>query len=118
MTLRIYAQPEPETGAGRSEQIDNQPTWFDIAVDSQDGQQDIFLPAPAPNVDAIRYRAVLADVIGDQVFSPLAYSNIAVAPGLKPPVMDHELPKAIAQSIMTASSPASSAGKTASAQGK
>jgi hypothetical protein len=116
MTLRIYAQLEPQ--AKTSEQPNAEQAWLDVAIENKEGHRDIWLPEPVAGSESVHYRAVLGDRRGDQLFTPLVYSNITVAPGTKQALAWGELPNAIAQSIMAAGNPASSSGKSVSGQGK
>lgn len=119
--LRIYTQSEPpviETRKNESSRSEAKPDWFDIAVTQADGQQDILLPEWVSANSLMHYRAVLGQIDGDHNFTPLLYSNPADAPHSKPMQASIELPNAIARFIMPANNPVSSAGKTASGQGK
>lgn len=116
MTLRIYAQVEPDTTETPSIEI---PThWFDVPIVCANGQQDIYLPESSETSAPIHYHAAVGETIGDRVFVPLTYSNTTIAPRSVPIPERNELPNAITQFIMTSLTPSSSAGKTASGQGK
>lgn len=116
MTLRVY---NDAAVIDKNGQAGTQPAWFDVEVNKADGQQDIWLPESlAVDKTAHHYRAVLGEVQTDQVFTPLVYSHATTKPYLDRPLMRNDLPEAMAQFIMTAEHPASSAGKTASGQGK
>ena len=118
MTLRIYSEVDSITDA--AEQTGSEPAWFDVVVNKADGQQDIWLPEPvAVDKTAHQYRAVLGELRPDQVFTPLVYSHVAAKPYIDRPWSRNDLPEAMAEFIMIApNNPASSAGKTASGQGK
>ena len=117
MTLRIYSDDVPASEV--NEQADNQPAWFDVAVNKADGQQDIWLPESfAVDKVAHHYRAVMGELRTNQIFTPLVYSHAVAKSYLERPQALHSLPEAMAQFIMIDSPPASSAGKTASGQGK
>lgn len=117
MTLRIYT--DVEATADTTEQTDQRSVWFDVPVNQTDGQQDIWLPESlADDKTAHQYRAELGELRTDHAFNPLVYSHSPAKPYMDRPQSRHELPEAMAQFIMTAPHPASSAGKTASGQGK
>ena len=117
MTLRIYS--EVDSLADVTERT-SEPAWFDVVVNKADGQQDIWLPESlAVDKTAHQYRAVLGELRQDQVFTPVVYSHAKAKPYLDRPWTRNDLPEAMAAFIMTSpNNPASSAGKTASGQGK
>lgn len=118
MTLRIYT--DAASAADATGQTGSKPAWFDVVVNKADGQQDIWLPeSAAVDKSAHQYRAVLGELHLDQVFTPLVYSHAATKPYIDRPWSRNDLPEAMVEFIMLApNNPASSAGKTASGQGK
>lgn len=116
MTLRIYA--ETKTLPVATAQAAAEQTWFDVRVDSLDGQQDVWLPEPLVNISTVRYRGALGEINGEQIFIPQVYSNAALTPQIIKPERREELPNAMVPFIMPDLNTASSAGKTASGQGK
>lgn len=121
MILRIYTQPESQTieaGANASNQAEIEPNWFDIAVTQTKGQQDVLLPETVAANRLMHYRAELGQIDDQSIFTPQLYSNTTAAPQTLPMQTRIQLPNAIAQFIMPTIDPASSAGKTASGQGK
>lgn len=69
LTLRIYAQPEEETETAATETA----TWFDVAIDSTNTQQQISLPSI---VDETAYSAEIGKYYEDDGFVAFAHSNI------------------------------------------
>ncbi|AEG01912.1 DUF4912 domain-containing protein [Methylomonas methanica] len=116
LTLRIYA--DSKTLQAPTQQPAAEQAWFDVKVDSLDGQQDVWLPEPLVNASAIRYRAALGEIADEQRFTPRVYSNAAQTPLIIKPERREALPNAMVPFIMPALNTASSAGKTASGQGK
>lgn len=111
MTLRIYAYAETRPTPA-------EPIWFDVKVDSQDGRRDVWVPEALADASAIRYRAALGDMADDRLFTPRVFSNAALPPPAIKQARREELPDAMVPYIMPALNAASSAGKTASGQGK
>lgn len=116
MTLRIYTEQKPQVLPVSS--VAAEPGWFDVIVNREEGQQSICLPENMAGATDLQYRAALGDIEGDHVFSPQLFSNTTFSPHIMPQEAHIELPNAIAQFIMPDSNLASSAGKTASGQGK
>ncbi|PPD32053.1 MAG: hypothetical protein CTY19_11860 [Methylomonas sp.] len=117
LTLRIYTDADPASNL--AEQTRSEPAWFDVEINKPDGQQDIWLPESiAVSKSANQYRAVLGELRTDQVFTPVAYSHAAAKSYGDRMWMRNDLPEAMAQFIIVAPNLASSAGKTASGQGK
>ncbi|MCK9606141.1 MAG: DUF4912 domain-containing protein [Methylomonas sp.] len=116
MTLRIYT--DTKTLPAPSPQPAAEQTWFDVSVDSLDGQQDVWLPEPLVTISPFRYLAALGEIDDEQIFTPRVYSNAASTPQTIKPERREELPNAMVPFIMPALNTASSAGKTASGQGK
>ena len=116
MTLRIYT--EQKLQALPVEPVATEPVWFDVIVSGEEGRQSIWLPENMAGAADLQYRAALGEIHGDHVFSPQLFSNATFSPHIMPQEAHIELPNAIAQFIMTDSNLASSAGNTASGQGK
>lgn len=116
LTLRIYA--DSKTLQAPTQQPAAEQSWFDVKLDSLDGQRDVWLPEPLVNVSAIRYRAALGEIAGEQLFIPRVYSNAALTPPTIKPESRENLPNVMVPFIMPTLNTASSAGKTASGQGK
>lgn len=116
MTLRIYA--DAETPPAAEQRLPAEPIWFDVKVNSQDGQRDVWVPEALAEVSAIRYRAALGDLADGHLFTPRVFSNAALPPQAIKQERRAELPSAMVPFIMPAFNAASSAGKTASGQGK
>lgn len=118
MTLRIYADSTPPpapVGPAAAE-----PVWFDLSVSGSgsDGQQDVWLPEALVKTADVRYRAVLGETAGAREFMPQVYSNTALTPHTVQPDRRVQLPSAMVPFIMPALTTATSAGNTASGQGK
>lgn len=116
LTLRIFA--DNKTLQTPMEQPAAEQSWFDVNVDGLDGQRDVWLPESLVNASAIRYRAALGEMAGEQLFTPQVYSNAALTPPTIKSESREKLPNAMVPFIMPALNTASSAGKTASGQGK
>lgn len=121
MVLRIYADPVPVAEGPFSEApppTEPEENWFDITINNDDGHQDIDLPESSLKSTAVRYRATLGEIDDDQVFIPLSHSNITSVSQMLQAQAPNELANSLTQFIMPIFSPASSAGKTTSGQGK
>lgn len=116
LVLRIYADNRTPHVPAQQPAAD-QPC-FDVKLDSLNGQQDVWLPEALANTSAIRYRAALGEIADEQVFIPRVYSNAAQTPSPVKPESRENPPNAMVPFIMPALNTASSAGKTASGQGK
>lgn len=117
LTLRIY--PEVETENPLTPAYPAPPTWFDIAVNADHGQQDIVLPEPVPGAGPIQYHAALGESHADHSFTPLSYSNTATGQASPAEQTNGRLPAALAQFITPLRTASSSViGLTASAQGQ
>jgi len=115
MTLRIYTQPKSDLE--QTVPNDTPIHWFDVSVNSDDGQQDIYLSEPIPASSPFKYRAVLGENKDNHTFTPLIYSNTAAAYPSIPPQERNKQSNPNTQFIMSLTH-ASSTDKTASGQGK
>ena len=115
MTLRVYTQEVSDL-----EEIAPYGTplnCVDIAITTNDGQQDIYLTEPVPYTTPFKFYAVLGEKKDEQTFIPLIYSNKTATYPPEPTQAHNEQSNPITEFIMSLT-PASSAGKTASGQGK
>ncbi len=115
MTLRIYAQSDDLVSPVNTSP--EQENWFDVAIDTNIGQQDVFVPERFSSHGPRQFSAVLGKKNSDHPFQPITFSNPAAVPHALPPLLPIEISNVLLQSIMPAR-PTSSAGKTVSSQGK
>jgi hypothetical protein len=116
MALRIFAEPDvpvPDVSGGHTRQ-----DWFDIAINVEEGQQDIFLPSTMTTHAPMHFSAALGKMDNNQRFTPLTFSNATEAPPINQPSQWIELSKTMAPFIMSDMNSVSSVVKTASSQGK
>ena len=116
MTLRIYVQPDAQDSKVLQDQ--NLQDWFDVPIDAEEGQLDVFLPEAFTVNTAMHFSAALGRTDKEQLFTPLSYSNTTEAPQLIPPSQRIDMSKVLAPFIMPAANIVSSVVKTASSQGK
>ncbi len=115
MTLRIYAQSVDSTSPVNASP--EQENWFDVVIDNNLGQQDVWVPERFSSHGPRQFSAVLGKKSSDHPFQPITFSNSAAVPHSLPPLLPPGVSNVLLQSIMPVR-PASSAGKTASSQGK
>ena len=71
LTLRIYPEPNKNTDITKTK------SWFDVAIDSTQAQQSVFLSMRAHET---AYRATIGKRFPDNSLAPFAYSNITHVP--------------------------------------
>ena len=71
LTLRIYPEPNKNTDITKTK------SWFDVAIDSTQAQQKVFLPMRAHET---AYSATIGKRYPDNSLAPFAYSNITHVP--------------------------------------
>lgn len=114
--LRIYA--EPSATAEDSTPTAPESNWFEVAVNHDNGHQDIYLPEPNPKSAAVHYRAVLGEIHGDHTFIPLSYSNSTAAYDIGPASAVNQLANTTTPFIIPDFYRAPSDGTIASASGQ
>jgi len=71
LTLRVYSE------ANKNRAITKAKSWFDVALDSVQAQQKVFLPIRA---DETTYSATIGSRYPDNSLAPFAHSNITQVP--------------------------------------
>ena len=71
LTLRIYSEPN------KNSDITETKSWFDVAIDSPQAQQKVFLPM---RVDETAYSATIGKRFPDNSLAPFVQSNITHVP--------------------------------------